>query len=91
RSIKNPTKSSLKRAITDVFNNYMQDGQLDDSNLSLKEMKSIAESFLSTLYTIYHHRMEYPGFDFKGKKNKMGKPKTKNDRNSKPTKKTPNK
>lgn len=91
RSIKNPTKSSLKRAITDVFNNYMQDGQLDDSNLSLKEMKSIAESFLSTLYTIYHHRMEYPGFDFKGKKNKMGKPKTKNDRNFKPAKKTPNK
>ncbi len=91
RSIKNPTKSSLKRAITDVFNNYIQDGQLDDSNLSLKEMKSIAESFLSTLYTIYHHRMEYPGFDFKGKKNKMGKQKTKNDRNSKPAKKTPNK
>jgi putative nucleotidyltransferase with HDIG domain len=91
RSIKSPTKSILKRAITEIFNNYLQDGQLDDSNLSLKEMKSIAESFLSTLYTIYHHRIEYPGFDFEGKKNKMGKPKTKNDRNSKPAKKTQNK
>ncbi len=91
RSIKNPTKSVLKRAITEIFNNYLQDEQLDDSNLSLKEMKSIAESFLSTLYTIYHQRMEYPGFNFEGKKNKMGKPKTKNDRNSKPAKKTPHK
>jgi len=89
RSIITPTKSILKKAITDIFNNYLQDGQLDDSNLSLKEMKSIADSFLLTLYTIYHQRMEYPGFDFEGKKNKAAKPKTKNDRNSQPTKKTP--
>jgi len=85
RSLKSPSQESLKRVITEIFDNYLQDGQLDDSDFSIKEMRTVASSFLSTLYTIYHPRVDYPGFDFEmKKKKKMEKVKKANDRNIKP-------
>ena len=84
RSLKSPTDTHLKRVINDLINNLIQDGQLDDGTLSLKDLKSIAASFLSTLDNIYHQRVEYPGFDFEMKKEKNKKPaKPSNDRNNK--------
>ncbi|MFW6124287.1 MAG: HD family phosphohydrolase [Acidobacteriota bacterium] len=86
RSIEKPTEDKLKRLINDIFNNYLLDGQLDQSGLSLKKLKTIASSFLSTLDNIYHPRIEYPGFNFenrlpkKPKKTNANKPK--NDRSS---------
>ncbi|MCP2619951.1 HDIG domain-containing protein [Candidatus Aminicenantes bacterium AC-334-K16] len=79
RSLKNPTRSNLKNVIEDIINYYLQDGQLDESGFSIKELKIIADSFLETLDTIYHHRVEYPGFNFErkpapGKKSKGGQP-----------------
>ncbi len=92
RSLKSPTITNLKRVINDLINNLIQDGQLDDSTLSLKELKSIAASFLSTLDNIYHQRVEYPGFDFEMKKAKNNRSaKSSNDRNNKPTEKIPDK
>ncbi len=86
RSLKNPTMPTLKRMITEIFNSYLQDGQLDDCGFSVKELRTIAASVLSNLYTILHPRVEYPGFDFEMKKRrKAAKSKTPNDRNHKPT------
>ena len=85
RSLKSPSRESLKRVITEIFDNYLQDGQLDDADFSIKEMRTVASSFLSTLYTIYHPRVDYPGFDFEmKKKKKIGTVKKSNDRNIKP-------
>ena len=87
RSLKSPTKASLKKVINDLINHLIQDGQLDDSTFTLKELKTAAGSFLSTLDTIYHQRVEYPGFDFERNKVKNTKPaNSANDRNSKPAK-----
>ena len=92
RSLKSPTSTNLKRVINDLINNLILDGQLDDCSLSLKELKSIAASFLSTLDNIYHQRVEYPGFDFEMTKIKNKKhTKSSNDRNNKPAEKIPNK
>jgi hypothetical protein len=68
RSLKTPSLPSLRKLITEVFNNYVQDGQLDDCYFSFKELQVVASIFLSTLYSIYHPRVEYPGFDFEVKK-----------------------
>ncbi|MCL1849316.1 MAG: HDIG domain-containing protein [Clostridiales bacterium] len=43
-----------------LINDKMQDGQLDDSNLSLNDLKTIAEVFTAVLNGIYHNRIEYP-------------------------------
>jgi len=70
RSLKSPAKDSLKRLITEIFNSYLQDGQLDDCDFSLRELRSTAASFFSILYAVYHPRVEYPGFDFEMKREK---------------------
>jgi putative nucleotidyltransferase with HDIG domain len=91
RSLKSPTKSNLKRVISEIFNHTLQDGQLDDCEISIRELRAVADSFLDTLYTIHHPRVEYPGFEFERKKKKKTGNKTGNDRNNKSTEKTQDK
>jgi membrane-associated HD superfamily phosphohydrolase len=91
--LKKPTKANIRRVISEIFNNALQDGQLDDCEISIKELVAVADSFLETLYTIYHPRVEYPGFEFEVKKKKKANANKKpnNDRNHKPPEKTNNK
>lgn len=70
RSLKVHREENLKRVIKDIFDNYLQDGQLDECNFTLKDIRTIATSFLATLTLIYQPRVEYPGFDFEMKKKK---------------------
>ena len=86
RSLKSQKEENLKRVIKDIFDNYIQDGQLDECNFSIKELKAIAASFLATLITVYQPRIEYPGFDFEMKKAKRPERnhKKENDRDSEP-------
>ncbi|MGA2363475.1 MAG: HDIG domain-containing metalloprotein [Candidatus Aminicenantales bacterium] len=91
RSLRSPTKDNLKRVITDIFNTYLQDGQLDDCDFSLRDLRAVASSFLTILFAIYHPRVEYPGFDFEVKKaRRPARPRKKdNDRDHQPPEKTP--
>jgi putative nucleotidyltransferase with HDIG domain len=91
RSLRSPTKDNLKRVITDIFNTYLQDGQLDDCDFSLRELRAVASAFLTILFAIYHPRVEYPGFEFEVKKpRRPARPKKKaNDRDHQPPEKTP--
>jgi hypothetical protein len=91
RSLKKPNKANIRRVISEIFNNALQDGQLDECEISVKELGEVAESFLETLYTIYHPRVEYPGFEFEMKKKKKTNKIPNNDRNHKPPEKTNNK
>jgi putative nucleotidyltransferase with HDIG domain len=45
RSLRAPTKDSLRRLITEIFNSYLQDGQLDDCDFSLRDLRAAAASF----------------------------------------------
>jgi putative nucleotidyltransferase with HDIG domain len=91
RSLKAPTKDNLKRVITDIINNTLQDGQLDACDFSLRELRTVAAAFLTVLYAVYHPRVEYPGFKFEGrpKTNANGKTKTDHDHHSEPPDKAP--
>ncbi len=72
RSLRIHKDEHLARVIRDIFDNYLEDGQLDDCAFSLREIRAIAQSFLTTLHTIFQPRVEYPGFDFESRK-KSGK------------------
>ncbi len=91
RSLRAPTKSNLKRVISEIFNHTLQDGQLDDCEISIRELRVVADSFLDTLYTIHHPRVEYPGFEFEVKKKKKSNNRSGHDRNNKSTEKIQNK
>jgi putative nucleotidyltransferase with HDIG domain len=95
RSLRAHKDENLTRVIRDIFDNYFQDGQLDQCAFSLQEIRAIAQSFLATLKTIFQPRVGYPGFDFESKK-KISKngdqtpfPRTDNGRNHQPPDKEP--
>ena len=46
--------------VDEVIAERLAEGQLDESDLTLREIKIVAESFKSTLRGVYHPRLEYP-------------------------------
>ena len=53
-------EATLRTLIHRVIDYCQQDGQLDDTPLTLRELHLITESFVSTLRGTYHVRVQYP-------------------------------
>jgi putative nucleotidyltransferase with HDIG domain len=60
RTLANPTPSRVQGLVQNLINNIFSDGQLDDCELTLKDLHKIAKSFNKILNGIHHHRIEYP-------------------------------
>ncbi len=60
RSLVNPTPSRIKGMVQKIMNKAFSDGQLDECELTLKDLNEIAKSFNKTLSGIFHQRIEYP-------------------------------
>jgi hypothetical protein len=50
----------MRVLIKSVIQNRISMGQLDDTDLTLRDLDAIADSFTTTLRGIYHPRIEYP-------------------------------
>ena len=59
RTLENPTSSRIQRLAQDLFNKIFSDGQLDNCELTLKDLHKIARSYYKILTGIHHHRIEY--------------------------------
>ena len=59
RTLEDPTPSRIQGLVQNLTNQIFSDGQLDDCELTLKNLHSIAKSFNTILYGIHHHRIEY--------------------------------
>lgn len=68
RSIQEPNQEKVENLIEKIIQGKLQDGQLDESHLTLKEIQRIKKVFINTLLGIYHERIEYP--EDKGKNNR---------------------
>ena len=60
RTLDDPTPSSIQGLVKKIINNKFIDGQLDECELTLKDLEKIAEVFTHILTGIYHSRVEYP-------------------------------
>ena len=60
RSIKEPTPSRVQGMVQKLINNIFSDGQLDECELTLKDLHLIARSFNTILTGIFHRRIAYP-------------------------------
>lgn len=60
RTLENPTPSRIQRLVQELINKIFSDGQLDNCELTLKDLHNIARSFKKILTGIHHHRIEYP-------------------------------
>lgn len=60
RVLANPTPSRLQGLVQKLINRIFSDGQLDNCELTLRDLHNIAKSFNTILNGIHHHRIEYP-------------------------------
>jgi len=60
RALDDPTPSRIKGLVRKIINNKFIDGQLDECDLTLKDLEKIAEVFTHILTGIFHTRVEYP-------------------------------
>jgi putative nucleotidyltransferase with HDIG domain len=60
RSLEKPTPQKIEQLVEELIEERIADRQLDDCDLTLGELKIIAERFRFTLMTMLHSRIAYP-------------------------------
>ena len=63
RSLTSPTHKRLESLIESLFKSRVEDGQLENTDLTFLDLNVIKETFLSILLGMYHVRVKYPGQD----------------------------
>jgi len=66
RSMKDHSVGRLKGLIKEVCDRIVIDGQLDQCNLTFRDLENIQAAFLRILVGMSHHRVKYPGYEFEG-------------------------
>ncbi len=59
RAAKNPSNEEIDAIISKIIKERLNDGQLEDSPLTLKDLKTIAETFSRMLRGMHHKRIKY--------------------------------
>jgi cyclic-di-AMP phosphodiesterase PgpH len=60
RTLVDPTPARIQGLVQRIIQNAFSDGQLDECDLTLKDLSLISSSFTKVLTGIFHHRIEYP-------------------------------
>ena len=59
RTLSDPTPAKIQGLVQKMINKVFADGELDESELTLKELHLIAKEFTRVLTGIHHRRVEY--------------------------------
>ncbi len=60
RSMKQPTAEKIREIVQSIIKDKLHDGQFDECDLTLKELKTVERVLCETLNGIFHSRIEYP-------------------------------
>ncbi|MGE9270786.1 MAG: HDIG domain-containing metalloprotein, partial [Verrucomicrobiales bacterium] len=60
RSLKKPTPAKIRSLVEDLVEQRICDGQLDDCELSLRDLATVKNVFSKTLRSMLHSRIDYP-------------------------------
>ena len=60
RSMKDPTPQKIAALVRAIINDKLNDGQFDECDLSMKELKKAERVICETLNGTFHNRIEYP-------------------------------
>ncbi len=63
RAQKPESEEELRQIIKDTINTRLEQGQFDDTSLTLRELQLIADSYTASLRGIYHPRVDYPSVE----------------------------
>ncbi len=65
RSLEKPTPQKIEQLVNELIEERIADGQLDECDLTLGELRVIAKRFRFTLMTMLHTRIAYPKHESK--------------------------
>ena len=60
RSLPEPTSGKVEAMVYKIFKDKLDDGQLDECDITFSEVSKIRKNFMKTFSSIYHERIEYP-------------------------------
>jgi putative nucleotidyltransferase with HDIG domain len=60
RSLKQPTPEQIENLVKKIIGDRLQDGQLNECDLTLKEVETIYQTLCESVKGIFHSRIEYP-------------------------------
>ena len=60
RVLQEPNAKRLRNLVEKIIQNKQEEGQLDESPLTLAEITILKEAFANSLASIHHQRIEYP-------------------------------
>ena len=63
RSLARPDPENIRTIVMKIVDAIVSDGQLDECDISLRELTTIRETIIHSLVAIYHARIDYPGFN----------------------------
>ena len=63
RTLANPTPSRIKNLVKEIIQKNLENGQLEECDLTLKDLDKIGDSFSRILTGMFHSRVEYPDED----------------------------
>lgn len=84
RTLSDPTPARIQGMVQKIINNIFIDGQLNECELTLKDLHHIAKSFNRILAGIFHHRIEYSEPAYKERDRDQSKRKNCEDTNREP-------
>ena len=73
RTLEEPTPSRIEENVREVVKKRFMEGELDESNLTLKEVEKITQSFIRILNAVFHTRINYPKDDNRNNKSTKAK------------------
>lgn len=62
RALQEPNAENIRFIVTKIIDAILSDDQLDECDLTLRELTLIRESMIKSLVAIYHSRIDYPGY-----------------------------
>jgi len=68
RTLVELTPAKIRSMIQTIVDDCLRDGQFDDCDLTMRDLAVIVDTLERTVSTVYHHRIDYPGFDFNREK-----------------------
>jgi hypothetical protein len=63
RSLGRPDPENIRAIVVKILDAIVSDGQLDECDITLRQLTTIRETIINSLTAIYHTRVDYPGFN----------------------------
>jgi membrane-associated HD superfamily phosphohydrolase len=60
RSLDDKDEASIRAMVDRIVDARVEDGQLDDAELTLKNIAQVKDAFVQQLLGMYHSRIKYP-------------------------------